>query len=413
MITRNFPYLKFRLKNRGLPRLDPASGQERKIPNTDYGQNIPRLLAYTGCTIIRDEATGQLFNFEKKDHLLSTHVATPPNCSWAKDREYFANKIMEVEKHPRARLGRDGIGARPKGMPTQAFEGACVGYANSVSMILKTAVFVDIHDAHKKDKTLDESEHNVHAHFFFPTREVTPDGFGKKLRNLDLNTRSSEIIEALRKEWARCLEHAFKTAGQHDVKMEHRSYKRQGIKQQPQPKIGSTAKAMHERGESTDRMKLFEQVDQDNQTLGKPDAEEVALQKEIDRLEALQNTPLPKKCVEKHVIDDHVNQRSYTGTRAYAQRTYDWLSEHFSGESMLSELFNDFELLLDGPTPEEEKIPELPPEPTIGDLFESIAMRIDRLELRKRPRPHYERKWKAQQRQERTRGSPLLAGLER
>lgn len=224
MSTRNFPYLKFRLKNRGSPRLDPASGQERKISNTDYGQNIPRLLAYTGCTKIRDEVTGQLFNFERKDHLLRSYVATPPNCSWARDREYFANKIMEVEKHPRARLGRDGIGARPKGMPIPAFEAACVGYA---------------------------------------------------------------------------------------------------------------------------------------------------------------------------------------------QATYDWLSEHFSGEPMLSELFDDFELLLNGPAPEEGKIPELPPEPTIGDLFESIAMWIDRLELRKRPRPHYERKWREQQGQERTRGSPLLAGLER
>ena len=57
-------------------------------------------------------------------------------------------------------------------------------------MMLNTAVYVDIHDAYKKDRNLDESEHNVHGHFFFATREVTPHGFGKKLRDLDLNTRS-------------------------------------------------------------------------------------------------------------------------------------------------------------------------------------------------------------------------------
>lgn len=413
MTTRNFPYLKFRLKNRGRPNIDPVTGQDRKIPNTDYSQSIPQLLAYSGCAKVRDESTGRLYNYCRKNHLLHTHVAVPSGCSWASDREFFANAIMQKETHPRARLGRDAVGARPKGMSTSAFKGASVAFANSISMMLNTAVFVDIHDAHKKAPDLDESEHNVHAHFFFATREVTPEGFGKKLRELDLNTRSSKIIEAMRKEWARCLEHAFKLQGDHDIKIEHRSYKRQGINKEAQPKIGAAAHAMHARGEQTDRMKLFEEVERHNELIDELEAEEKALEAEIERLEALPNTRLPKRCIGSYTIDDHVHQRSYLGTHAYAQRTYDWLTEHYGHESMLTGLFEDFELLLDGPSPEEEKIPELPPEPTISDLFESIAMWIDRQELRKRPRPHYARKWERQQGDGRNRSYPALVGPER
>ena len=413
MATRNFPYLKFRLKNRGAPRRDSKSGQARKIPNTDYLQSIPQLLAYTGCTRLRDEETGKLFNFERKDHLIYHHVAVPKNCDWATDRERFGNAIMRKEKHPRARLGRDVIGVRPDGMSVNSFIGACSGYAESISIRFNTAVYIDLHNAHKQNPDRPASDHNVHAHFFFPSREVTPEGFGRKLRELDLKTRSSEIIEELRAEWARCLDHAFGIQGENEIKMEHRSYARQGLKKQPQPKLGTAAHAMNQRGDSTERQELFERVQQDNRELEIPDPEELSLRKEIARLEEIKNTPLPKKVTWSETVDDHQKQRKFDAIYANGQRTQSWLKKEFADEPSLGSLMDDFSLLLAGPRPEEEKIPNLPMKPTVGDLAVAIQAYIDQLELRIRPRPQYARQHARKTRNQAVRRERKIDGLER
>jgi hypothetical protein len=390
MSARNFPYWKIRVKNRGGPKIDVKSGDARKVSNTDYHQSIPQHLAYNGCTKVRDEITGKLHNFTQKDHLIRSYVAIRPLCAWSKDRERFANAIMTKGlNHPNARLGRSVVAACPDGLSKDTFTNQGIAYANYLSGRFGTTVFVDFHDPKKTNSKEQKTGLNIHAHYFFPTYTVTPQGFGEKLRELDLKTQSSKVIEELREEWARIMERGFELQGD-DVQMEHRSYKRQkGIDKKPEPKIGSAASGMHARGEQTDRMKLWNEVRADNARGDEMTVEEKALRDEIDRLEALPNIKLPKRLVGKHTIDDNVNQCSYEGTHVYAQRTYEWLTAHFTDEPMLTSLFEDFELLLDGPRPLEETIPELPPEPNIGDLFESIAMWIDRLQLRKRPRPHY------------------------
>lgn len=375
----------------------------------DYNQSIVNHLAYNGCTKIRDEATGKLFNYTGKNHLIKSYVSSPPGCSWSADRADFSNAVMSHcrKKHPRSRLGRAIVAACPDGLSQEKFINQSITYANFIGSYFNTTVYVDLHDPKKSDPEAGEKSRNLHAHFFFPSYTVTPEGFGakKKLRDLDLKTRSSKMIEELREQWARTMEQGFVFQGD-EVKLEHRSYKRQGLTAEAQPKIGSAARAKDLRGEKTDRMQLIEAVRNRNEQLTKIEVEEEALKAEIERLESLQNLSLPESLVGTHTIDDHVNQRSYKGTHVYAQRTYEWLAKHYGDEPMLSDLFEDFELLLDGPRAEEEKIPELPPEPSIGDLFESLAMWIDRLELRKRPRPHHVRK--SARPSSRSRSSPLM-----
>lgn len=444
MSTRNFPYWKIRAKSLGEPQKTTGSKEPRKVHGMDYNQNIVQHLAYNGCSKLRDEGTGELFNFSRKSHLLGSHVASPTGCSWSRDRADFANSVMAKGRKTRpknARLGRSIVAACPNGLSPERFMNESIAYANFISSYFKTTVYVDFHDP-KQRKDIKDAEtlrkelvnpmkdgRNIHAHFFFPTYTVTPEGLGEKgkLRDLDLKTQSPKIIEELRAEWAHSMERGFKHQGDFETHIEHRSYKRQYIEsiengievavREAQPKIGNAAHAMHKRGLETDRMKLFSEVEFQNKRHEKEfeavQAEEKQLLDEIERLEALQNMPLPSHCIGTYTKDDHVRQKSYIGTHAFAQRTFDWLTKHHYGEPILAGLFEDFELLLDGPIPEEEKIPELPPEPTIGDLFEGIAMWIDFLQLRKRPRPHYARKWEQQHHQEQSRRSPTIAGLER
>jgi hypothetical protein len=368
-------------------------------------------LSYLARESLRDIDTGKLCRETKKNDLVDAYAVTPKGCGWAADLQAFANEISEADKRKNSRFGRELLLICPDGMDPQTFQNVLRVFSFWLSGSYNTVPFVFIHDP-KGDQVggPPEKGRNLHAHIFLPTREMHPLGMGNKLYMLDYNKISKDEVEGIREHWARELERGF-TQQNEEVEFDHRSYERCGIKKEAQPKIGNAAYAMDLRGEETDRMRLLDAVQNHNAHLRKIEDEEKALESEIERLENLQNLPLPKSCVGTHVIDDHVNQCSYFGTHVRGQRTYDWLTENHGDEPMLESLFDDFELLLDGPRPEEEKIPELPPNPTIGDLFEAVSMQIDRMELRTRPRPQYARKSK--QKQGRQLRTPAMVGLDR
>lgn len=413
MSIRSIPPVSVTTLNRAVHGVNRKTGAKHNYCNTRYGTNPFDFLGYLARAPLIDLDSGKFTKGTTKGGLVESYCVTPQGCSWAADLQAYAQEVSEKDKRKNSRFGREFLFICPNGMKLQTFLALMRSFSFWLSGIYNTAPFVFIHDP-KADTWNEppETGRNLHAHVFMPTREIHPWGMGNKLYMLDYDKLAAEQIEGIREHWARELEKAF-TMQNERVEFDHRSYERRGINKEAQPKIGPAAHAMHARGEETDRMKLFDVVARHNKHLDELEAEEKVLEAEIERLEALPNTRLPERCIGSYTIDDHVRQRSYLGTHAYAQRTYDWLTEHYGEEPMFAGLFGDFELLLDGPSPEDEKIPELPPEPTIGDLFESIAMWIDRLELRKRPRPHYSRKWEQQHGDGRSRSSPALVGPER
>lgn len=233
--------------------------------------------------------------------------------------------------------------------------------------------------------------HNLHAHYFVPTREVLPSGFGAKIRQLDIKTRSPHEIEELRKAWAECLDKGFSMQGD-DMKMEHRSYARQGIKRKPQPKLGK-AHSMAQRGVNSERMELYLAVKNQNEIYDKLIGLRSDEEMSINYVNGIMNTPIPKHCIGRDVFDDHVNQRCVITTYVSALKTLNWTNERWPDEPCLTGFREDFSLLLDRPRPEEEKIPDLPKDPTVEDVFLALFHRISALELRTRPRPQNSRKY--------------------
>ena len=407
MSKRSTPLVDVRTLSRASHSVNRKTGESFQHSNTCYGSNPYDFLSYLARESLIDYDTGKFAKKPEKGGLVESYCVAPKDCSWAADLQQYAQEISENDKRKNSRFGREFVFVCPNGMKLHTFLALMRRFSFWMSHLYNTAPFVFVHDP-KVDSWDEPPEkgRNLHAHVFLPTREIHPWGLGNKLYCLDYGKLAKQEIEGIREHWARDLEYAF-TLQNEKVEFDHRSYERRGIKRKPQPKIGNTASQMEQRGQSSDRMKVWNAVQQDNERLEKLAKEQERLKAEIDRLGALPNKTLPDRCVSSYSKDDHVNKCCYTFTQAHAERTYEWLKENYESEPMLESLFNDFELLLDSPRPEEETIPELPPNPTIGDLFESVAMQIDRLELRTRPRPHHARKWAEQQ--ERSRGSPVLS----
>jgi hypothetical protein len=89
---------------------------------------------------------------------------------------------------------------------------------------------------------------NPHAHIILTTRELTPDGFGKKNRAWN----DKKTLEAWRKSWSEHANDALKAA-QIDERIDHRSYKDQGVNLVPGVHLGKTVSEMERRGKQTPR----------------------------------------------------------------------------------------------------------------------------------------------------------------
>jgi chromosome segregation ATPase len=89
---------------------------------------------------------------------------------------------------------------------------------------------------------------NPHTHIMLTTREITPEGFGKK--NREWNDR--ELHDEWRKEWANHANKALEKAGSQE-RIDYRSLKDQGIQREPQIHVGPHASAMEKRGIPTER----------------------------------------------------------------------------------------------------------------------------------------------------------------
>src|SRR3954454_25062278 len=93
-----------------------------------------------------------------------------------------------------------------------------------------------------------QGEAKPHAHVMLTMREVKPEGFGLKVSAWN---RVSEL-QGWREAWAQSANERLAELG-HEVRIDHRSFKDQGIELEPQNKIGPAGARREERGEAAER----------------------------------------------------------------------------------------------------------------------------------------------------------------
>ena len=219
------------------------------------GRRATAAAAYRAGERVRDERSGELFNYSRRRDVLHTEIFLPAQfdgvtAAWARNRERLWNTAEHAEKRHNARVAREYQVTLPAELDSVRRVALARTYAQEIAERYKVAVDLAVHAPRP-----DGDPRNFHAHLLTTTREVTPAGLGAKA-GLDLHPRerlrralpdSRQEFVALRERWATLTNQALREANI-DARIDHRSLAAQGIDREPLPAIPLMHLKMEQRG---------------------------------------------------------------------------------------------------------------------------------------------------------------------
>lgn len=210
-----------------------------QVISRSQGRSAVAAAAYRAGERLEDERYGHTHDYTKKN-VSERAIAAPENApAWAKDRQQLWNAVEAAEKRKDAQLCREINVALPRELT-----------AVQQRELLSTFVFTQfVSRGMIADVAIHrDNAENPHAHIMLTMREITPEGFGKKVR--DWNDK--ELLETWRAEWANDANRALERAG-HSDRIDHRSLEAQGSERLPTVHEGPHVRKMEQRGIQTDR----------------------------------------------------------------------------------------------------------------------------------------------------------------
>jgi hypothetical protein len=212
---------------------------EAKIIGRSSGRSATASAAYRAAGRVDDERTGQSFDYSRKRGVLHSEIIAPDNTpEWMRDRSQLWNAVEAAEKRKDAQLARDLV----LSLPHELTHDQRVELARDFvrSEFVDKGMVADV-SLHAPDRQGDGRNH--HAHVMLTMRELTGDGFGKKVREWN----GTDQLEQWREHWAQTVNQHLERAGL-DARVDHRSLADQGIDREPEPKQGPIATEMERAG---------------------------------------------------------------------------------------------------------------------------------------------------------------------
>jgi len=193
--------------------------------------------AYRSGTKLVDERQGMTFDYTNKRGVAHSEIMAPEHApQWIKDREKLWNAIEQIEKRKDAQLAREVTIALPVELRQDEWVALLREYCQ-INYINKGMIAdFNIHN---------DNPNNPHAHIMLTLREITPEGFGNKVR--EWNT--PELIINQRKSLEELTNQALYKAGI-DQRIDCRSLAEKGSTQTPNLHLGPAAHHALQRGES-------------------------------------------------------------------------------------------------------------------------------------------------------------------
>jgi hypothetical protein len=202
----------------------------KSFTRTD-GASAVRGAAYISSSEILDERTGEHCNFTPKKGTRHSEITLPADApEWASDRSQLWNKAEKAETRINSCVQREIEMELPRGLSQDVWKELARNQARRICKDLHVAVDWSIH-VHPKNPD------NPHCHFRFTTRELHESGFGAKTRQMNIVTQSKVIVAG----WRKAIATDFNAAMAHyvlDRRFDARSFKEQGIEQQPTIHVG-------------------------------------------------------------------------------------------------------------------------------------------------------------------------------
>ena len=255
-----------------------------KAISRKLGQSAVACAAYRAGDVLEDSKYGKVHDYSKKDGVMSSDIVMPASLKGLDvkiDRKILWNTAEAFEARSDSRVAREWLINLPYELPEDERHALALEFAQKLCDDMNVIADVCLHrpvmklpfdpNAKPSSKRLREGEQNpdprnFHAHIMVTTRApvIEPDGklafdpkfkipfewSNKKRKQNDLPS-SREEIKRIRKLWVDTANQRLK---QRNLPlMDERSYKDQGLDQQPTIKMGVEATAMERRGIATEK----------------------------------------------------------------------------------------------------------------------------------------------------------------
>lgn len=249
------------------------------------GKSAVASAAYISGEKIKNEWDGVTHDYTKKQGVISKEIYLPDHAPKEyKNRKTLWNSVELFEKNSNAQLARNFIISLPKELSIEENKKMIEEYIQT--NFVKEGMIVDlaIHDESR------EGNKNIHAHIMTIVRPINEDGtWGQKSKKeyildekgekvLNKNgkpkTRKVELttwndkgnVEKWRENFSDlCNEYLEKN--KIEKRVDHRSFKRQGIKQIPTIHLGASASAMERKGIRTEKGDINREIKKQNELL--------------------------------------------------------------------------------------------------------------------------------------------------
>ena len=202
------------------------------------GRSVVAASAYRSGQELTDERQGLTHDYTRKQGVEDAFIVAPDGADWAQDRNALWNAAEAAEKRKDAKTGREYELALPAELDAGARAALARDFA--AELVKRYGVVADV-ALHEPGREGDSRNH--HAHILTTTRTAGADGLGAKTRVLDVASTASGEIERLREVWAQQVNQALERH-QVELRVDHRSFERQGKEQEPTRHMGVSATAM-------------------------------------------------------------------------------------------------------------------------------------------------------------------------
>lgn len=212
-----------------------------KSVSRSTGRSAVAAIAYRAGVCLENERDGLVHDYTRRGGVEDAFIVVPEGAEWAQDRSVLWNAAEAAEKRKDAKVAREYELGLPAELDAGQRRDLVRAFAEDIRDRYGVAVDAAIHAPHDYG-----DDRNHHAHVMTTTRVVDAQGLGAKTRQLDVRTSASAEVEAIRERWAErvnvALEHALVAE-----RVDHRSYARQGIDQEPTVKMGHASAAIERR----------------------------------------------------------------------------------------------------------------------------------------------------------------------
>ena len=220
-----------------------------KVISRKAGQSAIATSAYNARDKLRDEKTGELKDYSRKDGLIFSGIYTPKDApEWAHDREQLWNHAEAAEKRKDSTLARNYEVALPHELTDEQRRWLVQDFVKENFTRKGYAADISIHAPDK-----DGDPRNHHAHILVTDRRLEADGFAaSKAERQGIQKSRTDELETIRENWERIGNRHLERHG-FEPTLDRRTLEAQGIEREPEKHIGVHAQAMERKGIETER----------------------------------------------------------------------------------------------------------------------------------------------------------------